>query len=77
MHEIKSATRQELKQPEGIRRILTFYTELYKSEYQEHQELFYSFGTLPRVPQNIATELEEPLTIHGPAGPEGRRGPRH
>ena len=56
----------ELKKPEEIRRCFsTFYADLYRSEYQEQQELFYSFcETLPRIPENIAVELEEPLTLH-------------
>lgn len=65
IHKIKSAAGQELKQPQEIRRrILTFYADLYKREYQEHQGLFHPLGgVLPRVPENIAAELEEALTL--------------
>jgi len=60
-----SATRQELRDTEEIwRRAVSFYSQLYCSEYTAINEMFDSFcGELPRVPEDVNVGLEDPLEI--------------
>lgn len=56
---------KDLKEPADIRkRAVDFYSALYTCEYQENSALAHEFyDGLPRVPNEIIAELEQPLTL--------------
>ncbi len=64
MHSLLLESGTEITEPKEIRkRAVAFYSELYRSEYTEVEEIASCFYEgLPKVPEGANTELEKPFT---------------
>lgn len=64
MHSLLSESGTEITEPKEIRkRAVAFYSELYRSEYTEVEEIASCFYEgLPKVPEGANAELEKPFT---------------
>ena len=65
IHTLRSTEGEELSDSKEIRkRAVSFYKDLFRSGYTENDAMYESFcGELPKVPQDVNTGLDGPLTM--------------